>query len=174
MIEGFTRVVETLSRLCGFLAAILLVMATAVLCQMVLVRYLLHAASYWQTEFVTYALIGITFVGAPYVLMGGGHLGVDLVSRLPAGRARFPLALGVNLLAVACCITIAALGAGAWYDAWTQGQRSETLWAVPLWIPYLAMPVGFGILSLQYVANILAVSTGGRAPFGRPGPEPGD
>ncbi len=29
------------------------------------------------------------------------------------------------------------------------------VWAPPLWIPLLALPVGFGLLTLQYVSEIL-------------------
>ena len=30
-------------------------------------------------------------------------------------------------------------------------------WAVPLWIPYLALPVGFGAFVLQLVADLAGV-----------------
>ena len=32
--------------------------------------------------------------------------------------------------------------------------------------PYLAMPIGFGILSLQYIADIISLITGRDMPFG--------
>jgi TRAP-type C4-dicarboxylate transport system permease small subunit len=168
VIEGYTKGVETLSRLCGILAAGMLLVAMAVLCQMLLVRYLLHAASYWQTELVSYALVGATFLGAPYALTVGGHLNVDFLPRRLSPRFRLPVALAVNLLAGLFCLTITALAAAAWYDAWAGERRSETLWAVPLWIPYLAMPAGFAVLSLQYIANVLGLSAGRPAPFGLP------
>jgi TRAP-type C4-dicarboxylate transport system permease small subunit len=133
----------------------MLFVAGAVLCQMLLVRYLLQTASYWQTEFVTYALIGATFLGAPHALMTGKRLSVNLVPRRLGSRTRFWLVLATHVLAAAFCITVTAAGAGVWHDAWVGGRRSETVWAVPLWIPYLAVPIGFGILSLQYIADIL-------------------
>jgi TRAP-type C4-dicarboxylate transport system permease small subunit len=36
-----------------------------------------------------------------------------------------------------------------------------------MWIPLLSMPVGIGLLVLQYVAEIAALVTGREPPFGR-------
>ena len=45
------------------------------------------------------------------------------------------------------------------------GWRTETVWAPPLWIPVLPLPVGMTILSLQYIADILALVSGHDQPF---------
>ena len=44
-------------------------------------------------------------------------------------------------------------------------MRLGSRWALPLWIPYLSLPLGIGLLSLQYVADILALLTGQAMPF---------
>jgi len=49
------------------------------------------------------------------------------------------------------------------------------VWRARLWIPYLAMPTGLGLLVLQYVADLLCLATGRAPPFGiRKGIEPED
>jgi TRAP-type C4-dicarboxylate transport system permease small subunit len=40
------------------------------------------------------------------------------------------------------------------------------MWRVRLWIPYSSMPIGLGILTLQYVADIYNLVTGREPPFG--------
>ena len=40
------------------------------------------------------------------------------------------------------------------------------MWRARLWIPYGAMPIGLGLLALQYVAQLYCVATGREAPFG--------
>jgi TRAP-type C4-dicarboxylate transport system permease small subunit len=37
-----------------------------------------------------------------------------------------------------------------------------------LWIPYFALPLGMGLLTLQALAGLLAVVTGREAPFEAP------
>ncbi|HXF77516.1 MAG TPA: hypothetical protein VN598_01525, partial [Usitatibacter sp.] len=53
-----------------------------------------------------------------------------------------------------------------WYEAYSQNWRSNTVWRARLWIPYLAMPAGLGLLVLQYVAELIALVTGREPPFG--------
>jgi hypothetical protein len=40
------------------------------------------------------------------------------------------------------------------------------MWRARLWIPYGAMPLGLGILTLQYVVDLLNLLTGREPPFG--------
>ena len=47
-----------------------------------------------------------------------------------------------------------------WYEAWSKGWHSDTVWRARLWIPYLAMPVGLGLLVLQYLAELICLVTG--------------
>ena len=42
----------------------------------------------------------------------------------------------------------------------------NTMWRVRLWIPYASMPIGLGILSLQYVVDFLSLISGREPPFG--------
>jgi TRAP-type C4-dicarboxylate transport system permease small subunit len=162
----FVRIVEWLSRICGIVAAIMLIVAVAVVCHMVFVRYGLKESSYWQTEFVTYILIASTFVGSPYVLMTRGHVFVELLPMSVGERPRFYLALLAYSIALAFCLLIAWLGWHLFLESWDNNWLSETIWEVRLWIPYLAMPVGFGILSLQYVVDIVNLLLGRDVPFG--------
>ena len=44
-----------------------------------------------------------------------------------------------------------------WHLAQSRGWTSDTVTAVPLWIPYLALPVGLGLMLLQLIADLLDV-----------------
>ena len=162
----FIRIVENLSRLCGIVAASMLFISVVVVCHMVVIRYILGQSSVWQTEFVTYLLIAATFVGSPYVLMTRGHVFVELVPMSLGPRLRYYLALFAYSTAVLFCILVAWVGWELFYEAWDNQWYSDTVWEVRLWIPYLAMPIGFGILSLQYLVDIINVVLGRDVPFG--------
>lgn len=162
----FVRVVEFLSKVCGVIAAFMILVSVIVVCHMVWIRYVLQESSYWQTEFVTYLLIAATFVGSPYVLMTRGHVNVELLPMYLASRPRFYLALLAYGLAFAFCILISWLGYELWLESWDSDWLSDTVWEVRLWIPYVAMPVGFAILSLQYLVDIIHLLSGRHTPFG--------
>jgi TRAP-type C4-dicarboxylate transport system permease small subunit len=162
----FIAAVRWLSQVGGIIAMVLLAAALLVVCQLVVVRYGLGQSAIWQHEFVTFSLIGATFLGSPYVLLTRGHVNVDLLPLYLGGRMRFTLALLSSVISLAFCVAVAWAGFNLWREALVNNWRAETVWAPPLWIPYLSIPLGMGLLSLQYIADILALLAGRDMPFG--------
>lgn len=134
---------------------VLLLAAVLVVCQMIVVRYVLNASTIWQTEFVIYSLMAATFLGSPYVLLHRGHVGVDLVPNLAGPRVRFCLELAGSLVSLAFCAVLAWAGWNYLHEALVGGWRTDTVWSLPLWIPLLPLPLGIGLLCLQYVSEII-------------------
>ena len=164
--EFYIQLVRRLSQACGVFAAGLLAAATLVVCQMVVMRYFLKASTVWQTEFVIYSIVASTFIGAPYVLLHRGHVNVDLVAIYTRGRVRFALALAGAILSLLLCLVLTWAGGHYLFEAWRGGWHTETVWALPLWIPLLSMPIGMGLLALQFTADIACLVTGREQPFG--------
>lgn len=164
--DAFIRGVTFLSRVTGVFAALLIAAAVLVICDMVIERYIFNLTTIWQIDAVTYCIVGATFIGSPYVLMTRGHVNVDILPLHLKGRGRFVLALITMLIALAFCVVIFILCAAYWYEAYSAMWRSNTVWRARLWIPYLSMPVGLGLVILQYIAELLALVTGRTSPFG--------
>jgi len=152
--KRFVSIVETLSRLCGLSSMLLIAASTLVVSQMVFMRYFLGASTVWQTEFVVYAMIASTFIGAPYVLLLKGHVSVDLLPTLLGGNGKRLLDVLAATLSLAFCALLGWSGWHYFYEALSKGWTTDTVWALPLWIPLLPLPLGVGILCLQYVAEI--------------------
>lgn len=161
----FVTWVWHISRATGVVSAGLLLAAVLVVCHLVFVRYILNQSAIWQHEFVTFAIIGSTFIGAPYVLLQRGHVNVDLLPHYLGSSGRFFLALFASGASLVFCALVAYYGFFFWYESWINDWRAETVWAPPLWIPYASVPLGMGLLSLQYVADILAILLGRDMPF---------
>jgi TRAP-type C4-dicarboxylate transport system permease small subunit len=164
--DRFIQAVRLLSYLCGIVAAALTAVAVVVVCQMVFVRYVLNESTIWQTDFVTFSLVAATFIGSPYVLLTKGHVNVDVLPIYVGPRARWWLALIAILISLAFALTMTVLTAHFWQEAWDNNWRSESMWRARLWIPYMAMPIGLGVLTLQYVADLINLVTGREPPFG--------
>ena len=162
----FLRAVDALSGFCGLLAALMIVASVLITCQMIIVRSVLNESTVWQTEMVIYLMIGATLIGLPYVQKLRGHVNVDLLPIWLGNRARRLLALVTMLATVVIISVMVFYSVEMWWVAWDRGWTSDTVWAAPLWIPYLAMPVGFGLFLLQIIADLVAVVRGVDLPFG--------
>ncbi|MFK7879462.1 TRAP transporter small permease [Roseobacter sp.] len=162
----FLRAVAALSTLAGWCSAAMIVAAVAITCQMIFVRFVLNQSTVWQTEAVVYLAIGATLIGLPYVQRLRGHVNVDLVPLALSRNARYYM----YLLTMALSITIVAIvlfyGYEHWHLAYERNWKSDTIWAVRLWIPYLSIPVGFGLFLLQLIADLVAVILKIDTPFG--------
>ena len=155
-----------MSQFCGIVAAALIALAVIVVCEMVVVRYVLNQNTIWQTDFVTWSLVAATFIGSPYLLLTRGHVNVDVLPIYLGARARYWLALASILMALGFCIVMTVLTARFWLESWEQRWVSDTMWRARLWIPYSAMPVGLALLTLQYIAELYSLLAGRAPPFG--------
>jgi TRAP-type C4-dicarboxylate transport system permease small subunit len=166
LVQQFTRGMRHLSRLCGVIAAGLITAAVVVVCQMVIVRYVIGESTIWQTDFVTYCLIAATFIGSPYVLLTRGHVNVDVVPHWLAPRGRYRLALFAGGITTAFALVLTVLTSLFWKEAWDNRWVSDTMWRARLWIPYASMPIGLALLTLQSVAGLANLVAGRDPPFG--------
>jgi len=155
MIRRFITVVEMLSRVCGLLSGLLLIIAMAVVCQMILMRYVFSAATVWQTEAVVFSATAAIFLGAPYVLLKGGHVGVDVIELLVKSRTRLRLRRIGSVAGLLFCIIMTVATYIHFEEALVGGWTTPSVAAVPLWMPLLPMLAGFLLLSLQYIVEII-------------------
>ena len=160
MVKTYIQVVGNLSRALAVLSTAMIIAAMLVVCQMILMRYVFRQPTIWQTDFVVFSATAAMFLGAPYVLLKGGHVGVDVVELLLADRARARLKLVGSLLGLLFCMLMLAATWIQFHEAWAGNWKHSSVWAPPLWIPLLALPLGFAVLCLQYVAQILVLLTG--------------
>jgi len=153
--EFFIRWVNRVSQAVGIVSALMIVLAVLITCQMIVIRYFLNESTVWQTEAVVYLMISATLVGLPYVQKLKGHVNVDLIPMM------LPPVLRKGVVLVSLFAALFVLGVMAYYGyelmhiAFTRGWKSETVWAFPLWIPYLSIPVGLGLFCLQLLADFL-------------------
>jgi TRAP-type C4-dicarboxylate transport system permease small subunit len=166
--DRFIRGITLLSQICGVFAAGGIAASVVIVCEMVFIRYVLNETTIWQTDFVTFSIVAATFIGSPYLLLNRGHVNVDVLPIYLGQKGRYRLALASMLMSFAFCAVMTVLTSQFWYEAWENNWRSESIWRVRLWIPYAAMPIGLGLLSLQYVAELAKLLGGRELPFDLP------
>ena len=152
----FVRAVHTISRLAGIVSAGMIVVAVFITCQLIFVRFVLNESTIWQTEAVTYLMIAATLIGLPYVQLLRGHVNVDLLPILLPPPARKVL----TVLIIAATLAVAGVmlfhGYEFFHEAYERNWRSGSVWNARLWIPYIALPIGFGLYGLQLLADLVS------------------
>lgn len=153
---AFDRLVLALSVAMAVLAGVLLASLFVIVQYEVFTRFVLAAPTHWTHEVSTFAISWVGLLAAPYVLRLGSHLEVDLVTtRLPHG-IRNLLGIATDLLGACFCGFAAWTGAGFVELAHLMEATSASELDTPLWIPYLVIPLAFGLLALEFVTRAVA------------------
>ena len=150
-----TRAIGWVSEVSGWIAAAMILGAVFLTCQMIFVRFVLNASTVWQTEVVVYLMVGATLLGLAFVQKHKGHVNVDLLPLWLGPRSARILAIVTQIAAIAVIAVCLFYGYEFWHLAQSRGWTSDTVTAVPLWIPYLALPLGLGLFLFQLIADLL-------------------
>lgn len=104
-------------------------------------------------------IIWLTFLGAFCAARAGGHIVIDVISRLlPAGAAR-GLRVLVGLLCAAICLDAARFGYDFAAARFASGQIDQMLFINAGWF-YAAPPIGFGLCALAWLHDAVAAALG--------------
>ena len=149
-----TRLIDGLTYITGWTAALCLVSAAFIVTEGVLVRKILGISTIWQIEASVYMLIFTVFAGAPFVQKNEHHLNVDLVIIHLSPRTREITLIVVSIISCILAAILAWYAWPMWWESVVGNEHSESLWGPPLWIPYLFLPLGMTLLFLQYIVYI--------------------
>ncbi|MBU0480916.1 MAG: TRAP transporter small permease [Proteobacteria bacterium] len=150
------------------LISVLLGAATVLVFAQVVARYLFNKGITWAPELVQHFFLWTVMIGASYGFKHGVHLGVDvLMKKLPQARRRM-----MALLAVVVSLGFTGYMAYLSFYYVLGSYRMNLITVdlqIPQWIPHLALPLGFFMISIRlaqvfwwiHIGRMINVSTSG-------------
>jgi TRAP-type C4-dicarboxylate transport system permease small subunit len=160
LVAAVERSLALINSVIVVLSALALISACAILSDSVVGRALFHSPNYWQDEAAVFLLVGATFMSSAYVQGQRGHIGIEaFVSLLSPVANRIRLWL-VDVASFAFCSFFAWKSWTLAYEAWDEGQVSNSMWSPPLDIPYGLMALGMTLLCVQILLQIIAPIVG--------------
>jgi TRAP-type C4-dicarboxylate transport system permease small subunit len=119
---------------------------TVLICVDVAARTVRLFAMPWSLDVAEYSLLVITFLGAPWVLVHGGHISIDIVTGQLAPERRRRVTLAVNALCAAVCGALLWFSLAAWWRSFSQGTQVHETWIFPEWWLFAVPPPIFLML----------------------------
>jgi len=120
----------------------------------VVMRYVFLLPIYWAEELSRYLMVWMIFIGASQVTLQGGHIAVDIVPRLLSKRANVILAFIVNLVCILFSIVLIYFSYKQMMRVKVAQQISPAM-EIPMWIAYLAIPLGTLLMLIRYIQQII-------------------
>lgn len=155
MLTQLRRVFSGLNLLCAVIGAALLFMIAAIICFEVTVRWLGGESRLWVIEVSEYALLFITFLGAPYLLEKNMHVVMDLLYDSLRGRPRLVLNVLNATIGFTLCVVLTVVGVSVVIEQFELGVRQVTVMRPQSWWITAALPVGMGLMAIQFLDQIL-------------------
>jgi TRAP-type C4-dicarboxylate transport system permease small subunit len=150
-----TRIVYALTRLCGYLSALLILVILAIVVYAITYRYVLNTPILGGDELLGYLLVAAIMLGAAEALRQGDHISIDLLLNRAGPRSRRLLRLWADL---AVLVFSVLLGWSAWGSisfAYDFGSYSPGHLEMAMWIPKSPVLIGSVLLALTATARIL-------------------
>lgn len=127
------------------------------ICADIFMRNLRIGSLPWMVEVTEYALYAGTFLAAPWVLRQGSHVRVDLLLiSLPIKIAR-RIEQFADLCGLIACVVMSYYGVIVLADAYQSRMVQLKSLSVPEWLLLLPIPLGCGLLAIEFVLRILRV-----------------
>jgi TRAP-type mannitol/chloroaromatic compound transport system permease small subunit len=154
--HAFIRWIDGLSRALGVMAACALLLACIISGGNAVLRYAFNLGSNAWLEAQWYLFALAVMGGAPMLLKLNEHVRVDVVygGRAPRTKAWID-ALGLLLVLLPVCGIVIHLSWQFALDSFHQHELSPSAGGLIRWPVKAAIPVGFGLLGLQALAELL-------------------
>ncbi|MGB7243029.1 MAG: TRAP transporter small permease [Sulfitobacter sp.] len=120
----------------------------------VLTRYFLDFASPWAFDLSEYALVWITFLGAPWVLLQDRHVRIELLVDVLPRSAQRALGITVSIIAICACLVLAWKTGVAALQYIERDIMMARIWRIPRIWPYSIIPIGSMLMALAFMVRL--------------------
>lgn len=151
-----SRGIDGLNAWVGKYVIWLILAATVISGVNAVVRKVLHTSSNAFLEVQWYFFAASFLLAAGYTLLEKEHVKVDVINARLSLRTRVWIdVLGFALFLTPMCALVLYYGVPFFLQAWNTGEMSSNAGGLIRWPVYLMMPLGFGLLLLQGLSELI-------------------
>ncbi|MCI1193353.1 TRAP transporter small permease subunit [Calidifontimicrobium sp. SYSU G02091] len=151
-----SSLVDAISELIGKLIMWLVLACVLISAANAIVRRAFNYSSNAYLEIQWYLFAAVFMLGAGFVFLKNGHVRIDFVSSRLSTRTNAIIDIvGILLFVAPFCVLMVDLSWPLFYRAWVSGEMSPQAGGLIRWPVLLLMPVGFSLLLLQCVSELI-------------------
>ena len=148
--------IDALNAKLGIIANYLVLLAALISAGNAGSRYVFSESSNGWLEIQWYMFAGMVLLGGPYTLKMNEHVRVDLVYGMVSERTRIWIDIvGGFLFLLPICVILTYFTWPWFVDSWNINEQSSNAGGLVRWPVKLLMPVGFCLMALQGVSEII-------------------
>lgn len=153
-------ILDKISSICARLSAWLFFIIGGIIVFEVVARYVFLSPTVWGEEMSRFLQIWATYLAAAYVLHKRKLIAIDVVVNKLAPGLQKILESCALLVIMVFCFVACLYGIEIAMESIRVGRATSTMLAVPSWMTEIAIPIGFGLMFLQALAELFRTLTG--------------
>ncbi|PKO83129.1 MAG: sugar transporter [Betaproteobacteria bacterium HGW-Betaproteobacteria-11] len=152
----YSRLIDTLNARLGHSLPWLILFAVLVAAGNALVRRIFQLSSNALLEIQWYLFAAVFLLGAGHALLGNAHVRIDILSARLSPRARNWIdVFGIVFFLIPFCLILILMSWPLAVNAWASGEMSQNAGGLVRWPVWLLLPMGFGLLLLQALSELI-------------------
>ncbi len=152
----WSRWIDALNRAIGKITIWLVLITTLISAGNAIVRKIFDSSSNALLEIQWYLFAAVFLLGAGYGLLNNAHVRIDFLANRLSARTRNWIDVGGIVLAlIPFCMLSIALSWPMFMQAFVSGEMSSNAGGLIRWPVYLLIPVGFALLLLQSLSELV-------------------
>jgi TRAP-type mannitol/chloroaromatic compound transport system permease small subunit len=152
----FSRLIDAISSWIGRLAIWLVLASVLISAGNAIVRKAFNIGSNAFLEVQWYLFAAVFMLGAAYVFLHNGHVRIDFISSKLSKRTNAVIdTIGIVIFLIPLCLILIDLSWPFFMRTYLSGEMSENAGGLIRWPVVLLIPVGFALLFLQAVSELI-------------------
>jgi TRAP-type mannitol/chloroaromatic compound transport system permease small subunit len=153
---SLSRLIDMISTWIGKLTMWLILATTLISAGNAIVRKTFDTSSNGLLEIQWYLFAAVFMLGAGYGFLRNSHVRIDFISSRLSDRTRNWIdVLGIVFVLFPFCILMVKLSWPFFLGAYLNGEMSQNAGGLIRWPVYLLVPVGFTILAIQGISELI-------------------
>ena len=153
---SLSSLIDRLNTLIGKLSMWLILATTLISAGNAIVRKAFDVSSNGLLEIQWYLFAAVFMLGAGYGFLKNSHVRIDFISSRLTDRTRNWIDVGgILVVLLPMCVLLITLSWPVFTNAYNNGEMSQNAGGLIRWPAYLLVPVGFSLLILQGISELI-------------------
>jgi len=154
------KIIDKITELFAHLAAWMFFSIGAMITYEVVMRKVFNMPTIWVDEITRFVQIWAVYLASAHILKKRGLIMVELFTS-SLSKGKFKVLETFSLLVIAFFSIVAVYyGAGVVLESIEMGRKTSTMLGVPKWMTESAVPIGFALLFIQTLVELVKLLRG--------------
>lgn len=151
----YDKFLNAITKVVGVIAGILLLLPALMVFYEVVMRGLFNAPTEWSIELSVYCVLIAGFLGMSVTYAAGKHIQVDIALSYMSARTRCYVEVFTTIVGIIFCAIFAVYSFDMAMLSLEMDNTSPSTLRAPMWIPQMSLPIGIGLLMLQFLRTLM-------------------